>query len=356
MQAGCVAATGVLLTCAALFSSLQGWTAAVLLTHSKVVQAALLGLPLLGLVRLVASDFSPCRRRRYPSAEGKLFVVTGVAPGGIGYETAAGLLEHGAAVVVATRDAQAGARAAEELGRRYPRGEVSFLLLDLADFGSIRRFCELLRLRHPGRLDGLVCNAGSMMCPYSATAQGLETQCGVNHVGHCFLIHNMAAELAAGKARVVFVSSVAHAFFSKSAPTAEWVLDLHPLPSEYTPRLAYGKSKLANVLAACEYQRQMMRTGNLVVSLHPGEVSTELYRHLPRLLWMLAKPLTFLFMQTPVQGARTSLHCALSSASALSPGAFYMSCNPVLPSSAGSDHRLARDLMSLTNQLFESYE
>ena len=258
-------------------------------------------------------------------------------------------------MVIACRDPVSGAATARLLSEARPSCTVHFLPLDLADFSSIQRFAACFRQQFgERRLGGVICNAASMMCPYSQTAQGLETQCGVNHVGHCFLIRQLRPLLARDASRVVFVSSVAHALFAKPSPSAEWVLDLHPSPAEYCPRTAYAKSKLANLLAAAEYQRLLGKHGVLVVSLHPGEVDTPLYRHIPRLLWRLATPLAALFLQTPAQGAATSIHCAL--APDLAPGGFYMSCKLTRPSSSATDPRLARDLMSLTHQLFELYE
>jgi NAD(P)-dependent dehydrogenase (short-subunit alcohol dehydrogenase family) len=152
---------------------------------------------------------------------------------------------------------------------------------------------------------------------------------------------------------VVFVASTAHAFFSRRHPTAEWVLDLHPSPAEYDPSLAYGKSKLANVLAAVELQRRYQKFGIRVVALHPGEVNTELFRHFSPALRRRTRWIFRFFLQKVSQGAQTSLYCALTPD--LVPGGFYMSCRRMTPSAAAQDTRLARDVMALTDQIFESY-
>jgi NAD(P)-dependent dehydrogenase (short-subunit alcohol dehydrogenase family) len=85
--------------------------------------------------------------------DGKVAVVTGAAAG-IGRAVAAALAAEGAAVVVADVDAEAGERAARELGGRFVRA-------DVLDDGDLR---DLI-----ARADGLailVNNAGGAPDPY----------------------------------------------------------------------------------------------------------------------------------------------------------------------------------------------
>lgn len=53
--------------------------------------------------------------------------------------------------------------------------------LDLSDLDSIQSFAESFRAKQ-SRLDLLINNAGIMVPPYGKTAQGFETQFGVNHL------------------------------------------------------------------------------------------------------------------------------------------------------------------------------
>jgi 2-deoxy-D-gluconate 3-dehydrogenase len=87
---------------------------------------------------------------------GKVALVTG-GNGGIGAGIACGLLECGAAVVIAGRNAEKNASAVAALGTIGP--PVSALILDVTDEGQCRAAVEDTVRLH-GRLDILVNNAG----------------------------------------------------------------------------------------------------------------------------------------------------------------------------------------------------
>lgn len=330
------------------------------------------------MARLVASDFPRVNWESDPIAfspmtpskksgklepgrlDGRVFVVTG-GNRGIGFWTARGLARRGAQVIIASRDTAKGFEAARRLQHELSADDevnVHFMQLDLSELNSIRQFAALFRDRY-GRVDGLIANAGCMMSStghrraIQQTKDGFELQIGVNHVGHCYLIRELRTMLSKGS-RIVLVSSVAHALFCpQKLPLAEWILDLQPLTELYEPLVAYGKSKLANILAAVDLQRQLQPLGVTVVSCHPGEVATDLYRDLSPLLRTLTKPLAALLLMRPRQGASTPLFCTLSPS--VVPGGFYMSCRLRQASAAASNQSLARDLSALTSQLYEGF-
>ncbi len=58
--------------------------------------------------------------------------------------------------------------------------------LDLSSLASVRAFAERF-LAGNRSLDVLMLNAGIMATPFGLTADGIEQQFGVNHVGHHYL-------------------------------------------------------------------------------------------------------------------------------------------------------------------------
>ncbi len=207
-----------------------------------------------------------------PDLGGRVAVVTG-GNSGLGYHTAAGLAAGGARVIIACRNP---GRAEEALGRlraQHPDAELSAMALDLADLKSVAAFAAALSAAHP-TLDILVNNAGVMALPLSRTADGFEMQIGTNHLGHFALTGQLLPLLeAADAARVVTVASMAHRW----TPGIRFD-DLNWEKGRYHRWIAYGQSKLANLLFTYELQRRLDRAGSttLAAAAHPGYASTNL--------------------------------------------------------------------------------
>ena len=240
-----------------------------------------------------------------PSLDGRLAVVTG-ASGGLGLETARGLAERGAVVVVAARDSDKGQAAAATLGRG-----ARFEVLDLADLASIAAFAA--RLQEQDRpVDLLINNAGLAAAPKRMlTRDGFELQVGVNFLGHFALTGRILPLLVrARSSRVVTISSQAH----------KTVKGIDDLMSErrYSPVKAYGLSKLADLLFARELQRRSDRHGwgLLSVAAHPGLAMTELTKARPeRPAYFLNGLVDFLspfIGQNAAAGALPTLYAATS--------------------------------------------
>ncbi|MFD0417847.1 oxidoreductase [Streptomyces sp. NPDC127108] len=216
--------------------------------------------------------------RDIPDQEGRVAVVTG-ANSGIGYVTARELARRGARVVLACRSAERGGDAARRLSVDVPDADVEFRGLDLGDLGSVREFAEGFERDRGGRLDLLVNNAGVMALPYRRTADGFETQFGVNHLGHFALTGLLLPRLLETPgARVVTVSSMAHALAD---------IDIGDLNSELRYRRwpAYARSKSANLLFVHELARRLAESGADVVAAaaHPGYAATNLQATGPRM-------------------------------------------------------------------------
>ncbi|MEV7401300.1 oxidoreductase [Streptomyces sp. NPDC091267] len=203
-----------------------------------------------------------------PDQSGRTAVVTG-ANSGIGLITARELARRGARVLLACRDEKRGKAAASRIRGAVRGADVEFAALDLADLSSVREFAAAYT---PDRLDLLINNAGVMALPYGRTADGFETQFGVNHLGHFALTGLLLPKLLdTPGARVVSVSSGLHALSD---------IDMGDLNSErnYRRWIAYGRSKTANLLFVHELARRAATAGSGLVAAaaHPGYASTNL--------------------------------------------------------------------------------
>ncbi|SNS54512.1 NAD(P)-dependent dehydrogenase, short-chain alcohol dehydrogenase family [Geodermatophilus pulveris] len=248
--------------------------------------------------------------RDVPDLTGRTAVVTG-ANGGLGLQTALALVRAGAHVVVAARDPGRTAAAEARLRAAHSSASVEVVRLDLGDLSSVAAAARAVLARH-GRVDLLVNNAGVMALPRGTTADGFETQFGVNHLGHWALTaHLLPALLRAPAARVVTVTSTARHRARRLDP-----VDVH-LRRGYGPWAAYARSKLANLHFGLGLQRRFAAAGVPAISLlaHPGLTDTDLQARAVRAGgagWVGAAfaVLTARSGMSPFEGARPQLRAA----------------------------------------------
>jgi NAD(P)-dependent dehydrogenase (short-subunit alcohol dehydrogenase family) len=233
---------------------------------------------------------------------GRLAVVTG-ANSGLGVVVARELARAGARVVMACRNVEKGERAAEKVRERVPEAQLEVAALDLAELASVREFAAGV----DEKLDLLVNNAGLMAPPRRLTKDGFESQFGTNHLGHFALSGLLLPRLlAAPEPRVVTQSSGAHNIGR---------INFDDLQGErrYVRWLAYGQSKLANLMFAFELQRRASQAGAALKSLaaHPGYARTNLQFAAPP---VYERPLmavgNLLIAQSAEMGALPTLYAA----------------------------------------------
>ncbi|WP_068181277.1 oxidoreductase [Mycobacterium sp. UM_CSW] len=193
-----------------------------------------------------------------PSFSGRTAIVTG-ASGGLGEVTARELARVGAHVILAVRNTDKGDAAAARM-----TGQVEVRRLDLQDLSSVRHFADQV-----DRVDVLVNNAGIMATKRAVTVDGFEGQIGTNHLGHFALTNLLLPRLTD---RVVTVSSLLHHIGYISRKDLNWQ------SRPYSAWLAYGQSKLANLLFTSELQRRLDAAGSPLRALaaHPGWSHTNL--------------------------------------------------------------------------------
>jgi NAD(P)-dependent dehydrogenase (short-subunit alcohol dehydrogenase family) len=267
----------------------------------------------------------------------RICIVTG-GSSGIGKATVEGLARRSATVVIACRDIDKGQAALREIAANSGAKDVHVMQLDLASLTSVRAFAATFMAKFT-RLDVLVANAGIMTRKRQMTADGIEMDFGVNHVGH-FLLTDLLLPLLkrSAPARIVVVSSSMH---------ASGRIDFDDLASEKSWRGAYPRSKLANMLFVRALAKRLDGSRVVVNGLHPGVVSTELARDFPTPIRLMAK----WFFKSAEQGARTSLYLATASEVAEISGRYFVNSKKKRPGAAALDDMLAERLWTETERL-----
>jgi retinol dehydrogenase 12 len=233
---------------------------------------------------------------------------------GIGLALVNNLYRKNAIVYIAGRQREKFDKAVAGLKKEFPssKGRLEFLKLDLADQSTVKASAEEF-MKKESRLDVLTNNAGVMSPPAgSVDAQGHDVMMGTNVLGpwlftQCLLpvLKSTAASAPAGSVRVTWAGSLLDLsskggvqFDEKTGqPT------LHPVQQNN-----YMQSKVANAFLAGEFARRYGRDGIISVGWNPGNLRTELGRHMGRVLKLLIQPLLY----EPKFGAYTMLYAGWS--------------------------------------------
>ncbi|KAL7916901.1 short chain dehydrogenase reductase [Trichoderma velutinum] len=246
------------------------------------------------------------------SQAGKVFLVTGCSSG-VGKELAKILYSHNAKVYITARSTKKVEAAIADIKAAHPQsqGELIYLQLDLNDLSSVKKSAdEFLRLE--SRLDVLWNNAGVMLSPTGTkTKQGYEEQLGVNCLATFLftqlltpLLISTAKTAAAGSVRVIWVSSSAT---HRSPPGG---IDFNNL--DYKKDIGkwakYGTSKAGLYYYATQYAKLHQNDSIVSLSLHPGNLKTELQRNVSSLQMVVINMMVY----PPINGAYTELFAGLS--------------------------------------------
>jgi retinol dehydrogenase-12 len=241
---------------------------------------------------------------------GKQILITG-ATAGIGRAAAVELARRGASICVVARNP---AKAADLDARVFKA--------DLSDLGQVRAAAEEITASLE-RIDVLINNAGVAARRERRTAEGFDEMLTTNYLGPFLLTHLLLDPVrAAAPSRIVITGSEAHRLPGRVDP--ERFEDLGSY-SGWSAQLAYGRTKLLDLLFADELARRLDRRAVTVNSLCPGMVNTELTREVPgadRVGGLLsATPL----IRRPEQGARIIVRLAADADVAGISGQFWSS-------------------------------
>lgn len=270
---------------------------------------------------------------------GKNVLITGVSSG-LGEESARVLALRGARIFAAARTREKAAAACAPFG-----ADAVPLACELSEPDSVRA-CVAEVQKRGDALDVLICNAGIMALPKRELRYGQELQFLTNHVGHFMLVTGLLGQLAEG-ARVVMLSSSAHGM---APPDGIQLGDL-TLEKNYKPWVAYGQSKLANLLFARSLARRFAGTSKTANAVHPGVIATNLGRHMGSVANALFGVASALALKNVAEGAATQCYVATHPSLAGVSGEYFADNNRAKYSAHGHDDALAERLWTVTEEI-----
>ncbi|EME38052.1 hypothetical protein DOTSEDRAFT_57652 [Dothistroma septosporum NZE10] len=255
--------------------------------------------------------------KELPNLGGKVYIVTG-SSGGVGKEVAQILYSKNATVYIAARSEEKAIAAITSIKTTHPssKGTLTFLHLDLSDLTSVKNAASIF-LSRENALHILFNNAAVAMPPAgSKSAQNHELQLATNCLGH-YLFTRLLTPLLASTAkssppnsvRVIWVSSSAAEVMSHN-PGGVPLSKLDDLSGNVPVWRLYGISKAGGYLYATEYaHRHSASDGIVSVSLNPGNLDSDLGRHVPKAInWVFKQ----FFLHPSVMGAYTELFAGFS--------------------------------------------
>ena len=172
------------------------------------------------------------------------------------------------------------------------------LIADLASQQAIRNVADEFKSKYKS-LWLLVNNAG-YAGPRVLTQDGIERTFAVNHLAY-FLLTNLLLDVlkSSDRSRILNVSSEAHRNVK---------VDFNDLQMEnnYSGFGAYSRSKLCNVLFTYELARRLEGTSVTANALHPGFLSTGIFREAPAVVQFAVK----IIAGSAEKGANAIVHLA----------------------------------------------
>ncbi|KAM0542097.1 hypothetical protein ACHAPJ_012960 [Fusarium lateritium] len=241
--------------------------------------------------------------------QGRVALVTGCSPGGIGAEVAKGIHATGADVYITVRNLDKGNEVAQTILSDGQPGKVEVIQLDLTSLDSVRDAAQTF-LGKSQSLNLLVSNAGVLGVPLEVTKEGVETHFAANYLGHFLLFQLLGPILLSSatqfESRVVNVASVAHRLGTYDLE------DLAFQSRAYDASTAYAASKLAMVHFANEIERRYGPRGVHAFSVDPGIATTQFTKFTPEITAMMDQIGVGPLRKTSEQGAATPTWAAVA--------------------------------------------
>lgn len=275
----------------------------------------------------------------------KICLITG-ATSGIGKATAFKLADLGASLILLSRNEKKGEKICDQIKKRTNRPLAKFYKVDISSLKEVRNILERIKTDFE-YIDVIINNAGARFDNYLKNDEGVELTFATNHLGHFLLTISLIEMLKKStQGRIINVSSSAH-----SRGNIEF--DDIVAPEHYDRRLAYGRSKLANLYFTYELGSRLKNTNITVNAVDPGGVATNFSRNNGLYPW-LKHYLSYILqlrLISPEKAAETIVYLASSIEVTKTTGKYFFEKKEINSSPASYDRKAAEKLWHLSVNL-----
>lgn len=274
----------------------------------------------------------------------KICLITG-ATSGIGKAAALKLADTGASLILLSRNEKKGEKICNQI-REKNNTQVKFYKADISSMKQVRNVSEKIKSDF-NHIDVLINNAGARFDNYFKNDEGIELTFATNHLGHFLLTLSLIEMLKkSSQGRVINISSAAH------ANGTEELYDI-VAPEHYDRRLAYGRSKLANLYFTYELASRLQSSKITVNAVDPGGVATNFSRNNGLIPWMkhYLSYILNLKLISPQKASETVVYLASSDEVSRISGKYFFEKKEINSSSASYSKETAMKLWQLSLKL-----
>lgn len=274
----------------------------------------------------------------------KICLITG-ATSGIGKAAALKLADTGASLILLSRNEKKGEKICNQIKEKN-NTQVKFYKADISSMKQVRNVSEKIKSDF-NHIDVLINNAGARFDNYFKNDEGIELTFATNHLGHFLLTLSLIEMLKkSSQGRVINISSAAH------ANGTEELYDI-VVPERYDRRLAYGRSKLANLYFTYELASRLQSSKITVNAVDPGGVATNFSRNNGLIPWMkhYLSYILNLKLISPQKASETVVYLASSDEVGRISGKYFFEKKEINSSSASYSKETAMKLWQLSLKL-----
>ncbi|KAH8805776.1 short-chain dehydrogenase [Xylogone sp. PMI_703] len=236
--------------------------------------------------------------------QGKNVLIVGVSPNSLGESMALAIARHSPALLIlASRTKEKIEEVISKIKDLGYTSQIKSVTVNLSDQDSIRQTAKEINSLTT-KLNIVINNAAVNVQDHQFTKEGIELHFGTNHVGLFLLtnllmenIKNAAKTAPKGSTRIINVTSAGHRLSAIRFSDYNFKLPYEEVPESerppvglpamfynykdpYSPFLAYGQCKTANILFSLYLNEHLQSEGILSYSTHPGSIWTGLARNL----------------------------------------------------------------------------